>query len=87
LEIGTRTFASQSATGVSRPVQRPVLTVPRSGRFWQEESFDHLVRSLDQFEAIQRYIAKNPVVAGLLDGQFLNYRFGDQDLKARILAP
>ena len=31
-----------------------------SGRFWQEESFDHLVRSPEQFQAIQRYIADNP---------------------------
>ena len=32
----------------------------KTGRFWQEESFDHLIRSLDQFEALQRYIADNP---------------------------
>jgi len=31
-----------------------------SGRFWQEESFDHLIRSAEQFAAIQRYIAQNP---------------------------
>ena len=30
------------------------------GRFWQEESFDHLIRSPDQFNAIQRYIGANP---------------------------
>ena len=40
-----------------------------SGRFWQEESFDHLIRSPEQFEAIQRYIAKNP--APLKAGDFL----------------
>src|SRR5208283_1809910 len=34
----------------------------RKGRFWQEESFDHLVRTPDQFEAICRYIAANPHV-------------------------
>ena len=32
----------------------------KKGRFWQEESFDHLIRSVDQFEAIQEYIASNP---------------------------
>lgn len=32
----------------------------QSGRFWQEESFDHLVRSPEQFHAIQRYISDNP---------------------------
>ena len=30
------------------------------GRFWQEESFDHLVRSPEQFFAIQQYIRNNP---------------------------
>ena len=30
------------------------------GRFWQEESFDHLVRSPEQFLAIQQYIRNNP---------------------------
>ena len=32
----------------------------QTGRFWQEESFDHLVRSPEQFCAIQEYIRKNP---------------------------
>lgn len=36
------------------------LLLQRQGRFWQEESFDHLIRSEDQFRAIQRYIANNP---------------------------
>jgi len=31
-----------------------------SGRFWQEDSFDHLVRSDKQFAAINHYIAANP---------------------------
>jgi REP element-mobilizing transposase RayT len=30
------------------------------GRLWQEESFDHLVRSPEQVEYLQRYIAENP---------------------------
>ena len=29
-------------------------TLGTRGRFWQEESFDHLIRSSEQFEAIQR---------------------------------
>ena len=32
----------------------------RKGRFWQVESFDHLVRSPEQFFAIQQYIRNNP---------------------------
>jgi REP element-mobilizing transposase RayT len=35
-------------------------TLGTRGRFWQEESFDHLIRSPGQFAAVQRYIADNP---------------------------
>ena len=35
------------------------------GRFWQEESYDHLVRNDDEFDRVRRYIENNPVVAGL----------------------
>jgi putative transposase len=35
------------------------------GKFWQEESYDHLVRNDDEFDRIRRYIENNPVVAGL----------------------
>jgi putative DNA methylase len=33
--------------------------------FWQDESYDHLVRSQQQFERIENYILQNPVRAGL----------------------
>jgi len=33
--------------------------------FWQDESYDHLVRSEVQFERIRAYIEQNPVTAGL----------------------
>ena len=45
----------------------------RHGRFWQEESFDHLVRSPAQFEYLQLYIAENPAKAGLRAGEYLLY--------------
>jgi REP element-mobilizing transposase RayT len=44
------------------------------GEFWQSESFDHLVRSSDQFEAIQRYIEANPSKARLHQSNFLYER-------------
>lgn len=50
----------------------------RHGRFWQEESFDHLVRRVAQFEYLQRYIADNPAKAGLRDGHFLLDRMRDR---------
>ena len=45
-----------------------------TGRFWSEESFDHLVRSPAQFEAIRRYIAANPPSAKLTPGEFILYQ-------------
>lgn len=34
--------------------------------FWQDESYDHLVRSDAEFERIRAYIESNPVKAGLV---------------------
>src|SRR5438105_1390890 len=38
----------------------------RSGPFWQDESYDHLVRSDAEFDRIRGYIENNPVKAGLV---------------------
>ena len=46
----------------------------RKGRFWQEESFDHLIRNPDQFDAIRKYIANNPASAGLRVGEYYHYK-------------
>lgn len=43
----------------------------RDGALWQKESYDHIVRDFEQLEAYQRYIATNPVSAGLNEGEFL----------------
>ena len=34
--------------------------------FWQEESYDHVVRHEREFQTIRRYIEENPVRAGLV---------------------
>jgi putative transposase len=40
----------------------------RAGQpFWQNESYDHWVRSPDELEKILRYIEENPVAAGLVE--------------------
>jgi type I restriction enzyme R subunit len=44
----------------------------RDGRFWQQDGFDHLIRSADQFEYFRRYIADNPRVARLVPGEYLH---------------
>jgi putative DNA methylase len=50
----------------SATAKRANLLLRRTGQvFWQDESYDHLVRSRDEFHRIQRYIENNPVAAGL----------------------
>lgn len=39
----------------------------RDGAFWSREDFDHWIRSREKFEGTVRYIANNPVKAGLVD--------------------
>ena len=34
--------------------------------FWQDESYDHLVRNQEEFGRIEHYILQNPVRAGLV---------------------
>ncbi len=47
--------------------------VGQAGHFWQGESFDHLVRSPEQFEYLRQYIAENPRRANLREGEYLHY--------------
>ncbi len=47
------------------------------GRFWQDESFDHLVRHEAAFMKFRRYIADNPTKAGLKEGEFTLWRGAD----------
>jgi REP-associated tyrosine transposase len=42
-------------------------------RFWQQDGFDHLVRSEDQFQYLRRYIAVNPDRAGLRPGDVIHF--------------
>jgi putative transposase len=39
----------------------------RQGPIWERESFDHMIRSIEYFEALVRYVEENPVAAGLCD--------------------
>lgn len=50
----------------SATARRANLILKRTGHpFWQDESYDHVVRNRDEFQRIQRYIENNPVAAGL----------------------
>jgi len=43
----------------------------RSGTLWQEEAFDHIVRSAEQLGYFRRYIMENPRKARLRPGEYL----------------
>ena len=47
------------------------LKLGRKGKFWQQEPFDHLVRSPEQYGYLKKYIANNGVKAGLREDQYL----------------
>lgn len=42
------------------------LILNRSGAFWQDESYDHIVRDSAEFDRIVKYVLYNPVKAGLV---------------------
>ena len=62
-----RSWKRFSATKINR-------ALGRRGRFWQEESFDHLVRSSEHFERSRRYVEANPRAANLRPGESLHDR-------------
>ena len=47
--------------------------IGRSGPFWQQDGFDHLVRSPEAFDHLRRYIADNPRRANLPAGAFVHF--------------
>jgi REP-associated tyrosine transposase len=49
-------------------------TLNQRGPFWQDEGWDHLVRSPEQFAYLRDYIAENPRKARLKDGEYYHYR-------------
>jgi putative transposase len=52
--------------------------IGEKGKFWQQEPFDHLVRSPDQYAYLRKYIADNPDKAGLTPGRYYYRRLSDQ---------
>ena len=48
-----------------------------SGHFWQQEPFDHLVRSIEQYQYLRKYIADNPQKANLQPVEFHYFRRAD----------
>jgi putative transposase len=48
----------------------------RKGSFWQTDSFDHIVRNLEQLNKYRQYIAENPKMAGIDLNSVAYYRAG-----------
>ncbi|MCL5266785.1 MAG: hypothetical protein M1469_01620 [Bacteroidetes bacterium] len=46
---------------------RSNLILDRSGAFWQDESYDHIVRNADELDRTIRYVLNNPVKSGLVE--------------------
>jgi REP element-mobilizing transposase RayT len=44
-----------------------------SGRFWQQDGFDHLVRSEEEYFHLRRYILDNPIHTRLGQDQYRHY--------------
>ncbi len=56
---------TKSLKGITAKRANEMLAL--TGRpFWQEESYDHLVRNQKEFERVRFYIEHNPVRAGLV---------------------
>jgi putative transposase len=45
----------------------------RKGPLWQAEPFDHVIRSVQQFYYLRRYIAQNPLNANLGSGEYCHF--------------
>ena len=45
------------------------------GKFWQQEPFDHLIRSPEQYEYLRRYIKDNGAKAKLPNDQYLYHQY------------
>jgi putative DNA methylase len=56
---------TKSLKGITGKRANAMLALTGSS-FWQEESYDHLVRDEREFEKILNYIEENPVRAGLV---------------------
>ncbi|MEK7725062.1 MAG: transposase [Acidobacteriota bacterium] len=54
----------QSLKGYTAHEANKILN--RSGKFWEEESYDHEVRNEEELSRIVKYVLNNPVKAGLV---------------------
>lgn len=54
----------------ARRIHATVQPTPKRSSFWQPESYDRIIRDLDELAAYRRYIAKNPLKSKLREGEY-----------------
>lgn len=64
LEMVSQRWMRYSARSINK-------AIGRSGPLWQPEPFDHIIRSVEQFTYLRKYIADNPEKAKLEEGEYL----------------
>jgi len=75
--LGDTDVVTQCCSWKKNMALRINRALDRRGRFWHQESFDHLVRSAEQFESLRQYVAENPKKAGLSEGEYVVWHRGD----------
>lgn len=63
-----QTMSTQCAAWMRFTARRINRRLNRTGRLWQPDPFDHLVRSPEQYDYLRHYIEQNPIKAGLKSG-------------------
>jgi REP element-mobilizing transposase RayT len=64
---GSTASLATSLQSLKRHIARQAnMLLARTGRFWCEESYDHVVRNEEELERIVIYVLNNPVTAGLV---------------------
>jgi putative transposase len=70
------TMLQQCESWMRYSASRVNRLIGERGKFWQPEAFDHLVRSVDQYEYLRKYIADNPSKAKLSSDSYLHRVYG-----------
>ena len=70
--------ADEVAKGITAK-RANAITALAGSPFWQDESYDYLVRNQREFDRIRRYIEENPVRAGLVT-EPSQYRWSSADV-------
>ncbi len=69
------TMNAQTDSWLHYTAYRINRAIGQKGKFWQQEAFDHLVRSPEQYRYLRQYIAQNPEKARLQSGDFYYRRY------------